>query len=88
MDKYNVGMPTTGYKPIYSEDIENDLGINPKKLDYVDIQRLSKQNEEIINRIKQDYAHQREELKKREREQINARLKEQIKQELLNEPKP
>ena len=55
MDKYNVGVPTSGYRPIYSEDIENDRGINPKTLDYVDIQNLKKENQNKIEQINQDH---------------------------------
>lgn len=55
MDKYNVGVPTSGYRPIYSEDLENDRGINPKTLDYVDIQNLKRENQNKIEQINQDH---------------------------------
>lgn len=55
MEKYNVGVPTSGYRPIYSDDIENDRGINPKTLDYVDIQNMKKANQEKIEQINKNH---------------------------------
>lgn len=51
MAKYKVGIPPNGYRPIYSENTDTDLGINPKSLDYVDIQNMSEENLTRINQL-------------------------------------
>lgn len=55
MSQYIVGIPTTGYHPIFSENPELDLGINPKTLDYVDIQNMSNANLKKINQLNTEY---------------------------------
>lgn len=47
-----------GHRQLFSDDPENDLGINPKKLDYVDIQNLTNENLQRIN----DLEKQRQEI--------------------------
>jgi len=91
LNQYNVGIPKQGYRLIYSQDINQDLGINPKMLDYVDIQHLSEENLKRINKLEaerrsiiEDYNREKAE---REQIELENRIAERLKKE-LEVPKP
>lgn len=54
LSKYKVGIPAIGHRQLFSETPELDRGINPKSLDYVDIQNLSNENLQRINALQQE----------------------------------
>jgi hypothetical protein len=52
LEKYAKGLPLGGSKDgIYSDDPENDSGIDPRTLDLVDIQRMKLENKEQVDRL-------------------------------------
>lgn len=85
MDKYKVGIPPLGYRAIYSEDVTKDLGINPKALDYVDIQELSNENLQKINALEKErneiLRKHEETLKLKQEEETKDRLRKEIEEE-------
>lgn len=85
MDKYKVGIPVNGYRKIYSEDIDKDMGINPKRLDYVDIQNLSNETIAQINDLNKKRIELIEKVANERREKQREDLKQELKKELEND---
>lgn len=91
MNKYSVGMPTTGFRKIHSENPENDFGINPKKLDYVEIQRYLENNKKRLQQLQekqlefqQNYAQSQKQIDERNQQLLEAA--ETIRQSQLAKP--
>lgn len=92
MRKYSVGMSPTGRKTIYDDDTENTLGINPRKLDYVDIERMKDENIIKINRLNAERQRIFNEERDRQNEQdiinFEKKIREKIKMEQETSKQP
>lgn len=54
LERYAKGLPVTdGKEPIFDENPELSLGINPRTLDLVDLQVMEMENKESIKNLKE-----------------------------------
>lgn len=90
MARYNVGIAPRGYEAIYSEDPTLDVGINPLRLDYVDIDRLKEENLAEINHLnaKRERALQnaKQAAKEQQEKEFEDKLRAKIKAEEAGTP--
>lgn len=85
MAKYKVGIPPIGYRPIYSENVDADMGKNPKALDYVDIQNLSNENLKRINALEKERLDILESARKEQIEKQKAQYEKELREKIAAE---